>query len=118
MSPSLEKQYLDVSPDMRDTYFRATGTYGTDQEVSDWWHRPVTPVSTGGATDFYDIGHCKDVDDLTDHWGMDFSGGNCLKALVGIYKGSRHSGTSALRDARKLQHYANRIVARLEKEQK
>ena len=71
------------------------------------------PVSTGGKTDFYDIEDCTDVDDLAEHW--DFRGDefNCLKALVGIAKGARHSGTSPLRDARKLVHYSERILRRL-----
>lgn len=119
MSPSLEKQYVGcVPPDIRETYFAATGTYGSDSEILVWWNRAsgAEPVSTGGPTDFYDIGNCKDVDDLVEHWDLGFDGGNCLKALVGIAKGSRHSGTSPMRDANKLLHYAKRIAARLEKD--
>jgi len=69
-------------------------------------------VSDGSKTDFYDIGDAKDVDDLCEHWGLSFDEGNCLKAIVGIAKGNRHSGTNKLRDARKLVHYANRILKR------
>ena len=71
-------------------------------------------ISDGGKTDFYDIGNAKDVDDLCEHWSLKFDEGNCLKAIVGIAKGSRHSGTNNLRDARKLVHYANRILKRIE----
>ena len=73
----------------------------------------------GGSTTFYDIGNCKDVDDLTIHWNMNFFEGNCLKALVGIAKSKdgsiRHDGTNALRDAKKLVHYANKILKELKK---
>jgi hypothetical protein len=40
MSPSLEKQYVGcVPPDIRETYFAATGTYGSDSEILVWWNR-------------------------------------------------------------------------------
>ena len=113
-----------ISQETRDLYFRAKGSYDDDCTIMRWYglllttKLPVTTVSTGGPTDFYDIGSCKDVDDLVEHWDLGFDGGNCLKALVGIAKGSRHLGTSPMRDANKLLHYAKRIVARLEKEQK
>lgn len=121
MSPSLEKQYVGTNGTMRDLYFRAHGTYDSDDEILSWYNSitftPVqSSVSTGGSTDFYDIGNCKDVDDLVEHWDLGFDGGNCLKALVGIAKGARHGGTSPMRDANKLLHYAKRIVARLEKD--
>lgn len=69
--------------------------------------------SDGSKTDFYDVGDAKDVDDLCEHWGLSFDEGNCLKAIVGIAKGSRHSGTNPMRDARKLVHYADRVLKRV-----
>ena len=69
--------------------------------------------STGGKTDFYDCSGCKDVDDLAEHWDLRGDEFNCLKAIVGIAKGSRHKGTDPVRDANKLIHYANRILNRL-----
>jgi len=67
----------------------------------------------GSKTDFYDVNGCSDVDDLCEHWKLNFFEGNCLKALVGIAKARcgevRHHGTDASRDAKKLLHYAERI---------
>ena len=75
----------------------------------------ITQHNTDGSkTSFYDCKGCNDVDDLTEHWSMKFDEGNCLKALVGIAKGNRHDGTTPLRDAKKLVHYANRILKRIE----
>lgn len=68
----------------------------------------------GSKTSFYDCKGCEDVDDLSEHWELKGDEFNCLKAIVGIAKGSRHSGTSPLRDAKKLVHYANRILKRIE----
>lgn len=71
--------------------------------------------SDGSKTDFYDIVDCKDVDDLAEHWNLRGDEFNCLKSIAGIALGSRHSGTSPIRDANKLLHYAKRIVNRLNK---
>ena len=122
MSPSLEKQYSIVNAEMRSLYFKANGVYGSDDQVFNWYHsieaNENTTVSTGGKTDFYDIKGCLDVDDLAEHWGLKGDEFNCLKAIVGIAKGSRHAGTSPKRDANKLLHYAQRIVNRLNKDSK
>ena len=111
-----------VSPAIRENYFRAMGTYADDCTIMRWYGnlltKPSPIISTGGKTDFYNIIGCTDVDDLAEHWGLKGDEFNCLKAIPGIALGSRHSGTDPLRDARKLQHYANRIVARLEKGKK
>lgn len=68
----------------------------------------------GSKTDFYDIGNCKDVDDLCHHWNMNFFEGNILKALVGMAKGRkgnvRHSGTSYERDLNKAKHYIDKLI--------
>lgn len=68
----------------------------------------------GSKTSFYDCKGCEDVDDLAEHWELKGDEFNCLKAIVGIAKGSRHDGTTPLRDAKKLVHYANRILKRIE----
>lgn len=85
-----------------------------EKAIEDEYYRGFG-VSDGGKTDFYDIGDSKDVDDLCEHWGLSFDEGNCLKAIVGIAKGSRHNGTNPLRDAKKLVHYGNRVLNRLSK---
>ena len=73
----------------------------------------------GGKTNFYDIDGCSDVDALCEHWGLSFAEGNCLKAIVGIAKARdgevRHDGTSASRDAKKLLHYAGRVLNTVKK---
>ena len=74
----------------------------------------------GGKTTFYDIENCKDVDDLSEYWDLRGDEFNCLKAVVDIAKSRegkvRHKGTSAIRDAKKLVYYSQRILKRLEKE--
>ena len=112
--------YEEVTPEMRSTHYNATGMMDTDAAILAWYQarkKPSTPISTGLKTDFYNIDDCQDVDDLAEHWDLGFDGGNCLKALVGIAKGQRHSGTDAMRDANKLVHYANRIRNRIRKQQ-
>lgn len=133
MSPSLEKQYeVSVTREMRDAYFNSKGRYSTDLEIYKWYHElnhypnsmqevqsEIKKVeSTGLETDFYNMDGCKDVDDLAEHWNLKGDEFNCLKAIAGIALGSRHSGTSPIRDANKLLHYANRIVNRLNKDNK
>lgn len=112
-------------PDIRSAYFKHTGMYSNDDVILTWFYDNVVmfgdlpqehPVSSGGPTDFYDIKNCKDVDDIAEHWDLRGDEFNCLKAIAGIALGSRHSGTSPLRDANKLVHYALRIQSRLEKD--
>jgi hypothetical protein len=115
-----------ISQNIREMYFRAKGSYDDDCTIMRWYGSiltttdtpHVTPVSTGAATDFYDIKGCKDVDDIAEHWNLRGDEFNCLKAIAGIALGSRHSGTSPIRDANKLLHYAKRIVNRLNKDKK
>jgi hypothetical protein len=115
-----------ISKETRDLYFRAKGSYDDDCTIMKWYGSLLTtkvtpytiPVSTGSATDFYNIKGCKDVDDIAEHWNLRGDEFNCLKAIAGIALGSRHSGTSPIRDANKLLHYAQRIVNRLNKDQK
>lgn len=123
-SKSLEKQYLGVNEEVRSLYFKAHGTYASDTIIRNWYNS-IDLTSTGGhntdgsKTSFYDIpSWVKDVDDLAEHWGLKGDEFNCLKAIVGISLGARHSGTSPKRDANKLLHYSTRIVARLDKETK
>ena len=80
-------------------------------------------MSTGNKTDFYNInvvGESEvDVDYICNAFGFTFAEGNAFKALVGIAKhrqdGSvRHSGTTGLRDANKLVHYADQIRTKTE----
>jgi hypothetical protein len=108
-----------VTPAMREEDFELTGEFRSDEDIYKSYtlrNMPdIRPSSTGGKTDFYDIGDCKDVDDLAEHWNFKGDEFNCLKALVGIAKGSRHSGTDPIRDANKLVHYAQRILARVSK---
>jgi len=98
MSPTMKEMKLEFEDDLRyGEVIEAGAKHNTD----------------GGKTDFYDIDGCKDVDDLCEHWGLNFFEGNCLKAIVGIAKARcgvvRHDGTSAKRDAKKLVHYAEKI---------
>lgn len=106
----------------RQFYFDEVGMFAADSEIVKHFKSTKTPttgiVSDGGKTDFYDIGDAKDVDDLAEHWDLRGDEFNCLKALVGIAKGSRHKGTTPMRDANKLVHYATRIQKRLAKQQK
>lgn len=127
MSPSLEKQYVGemvISPQEREEFFRAVGEYGSDIQVHNWLKAIGTSSKSvhntdGSKTSFYNIPDwVKDVDDLAEHWNLKGDEFNCLKAIAGIALGSRHSGTSPIRDAKKLQHYSSRIVARLEKDSK
>lgn len=119
-SPSLEKQYGIVSPDMRSLYFRAHGAYDSDDLIYDWYHKIYTSTAghntDGSKTSFYDIPRwVKDVDDLAEYLDLRGDEFNCLKALFGISLGARHEGTSPLRDAKKLDHYSTRIRNRLQR---
>ena len=72
----------------------------------------------GGATNYYDVKDCKDVDDIAELLDLRGDEFNCLKAIFGIAIArktwnARHDGTSPKRDAKKLKHYANRIEARI-----
>lgn len=122
MSPSLEQKYLGemvISPQEREEFYSAVGEYGSDIQVHNWLKSKPVHNTDGSKTSFYDIPELvKDVDDLAEYWNLKGDEFNCLKAIAGIALGSRHSGTSPLRDAKKLQHYASRIVARLEKASK
>ena len=79
-------------------------------------------MSNGKKTHYYNINTkgktTIDVDDICEAYGFTFAEGNTLKALVGIAKArdngeTRHTGTTAHRDANKLVHYAKRIQASL-----
>lgn len=77
-------------------------------------------MSDGGATNHYDLKGCKDVDELAEMLDLRGDEFNCLKAIFGIAISrrdgkDRHAGTSAMRDAKKLSHYAQRIEKREEK---
>jgi hypothetical protein len=126
MGNSLRDEYLGVlTPNIRLDYFSATGNYGSDAEILNWYSSTSPSINPcihiphntdGGKTTFYDIEHCKDLDDLSEHWVLKSDEFNCIKAIAGIALGSRHPGTSPKRDANKLLHYAKRIVARLNKD--
>lgn len=126
MSPTMKemKDALNksVTPEIRALHLDLTGMRSSDEDIWKWYcerlfTKPsVSVTSTGGKTDFYNIEGCKDVDDLAEHWNLRGDEFNCLKAIAGIALGSRHLGTSPIRDANKLLHYAQRIVARLNKE--
>jgi hypothetical protein len=113
-----------VAMEVRELYFRAKGSYDDDCTIIKWYEKFLTNkttshtplISTGSATDFYDINGCKDIDDIAEYWNLKGDEFNCLKAIAGIALGARHSGTSPIRDANKLLHYAKRIVNRLNKD--
>jgi len=82
----------------------------------------ATHNTDGSKTTFYDLFEgCTDVDSVmmkNELTGAEFT---ILKSLVGIIKSrkengvQRHSGTTALRDCRKIEHYVGLIKADLER---
>ena len=114
MSKTMSELKMEFEEDIDDAeYLEKQGHHSIAESVKKAYSGN-THNTDGGKTSFYDIGGCKDVDDLCEHWGLSFAEGNCLKAIVGIAKArggiTRHKGTSAKRDANKLLHYAKRIV--------
>lgn len=117
-----------VTEEMRTLFYNSEKWFADDDTVLYWYNNQyqksglkatveeATPHNTDGCkTTFYNIDGCKDVDDVAEHWELKGDEFNCLKAIAGIALGSRHSGTTPMRDANKLVHYANRIKARLGK---
>jgi len=73
--------------------------------------------NNGGNNTFYDIPQwVKNVDDLSEYLNATSAMGNVLKSLFGMNK-SRHAGTSADRDAKKILHYGVRILLWLKRPQ-
>lgn len=83
---------------------------------------PATHNTDGGKTTFYDIFEgCTDVDSVCEKNGFLWHHGVILKSLVGLAlsqtKGvHRHSGTDALRDAKKIKASIEKVIKMLENE--
>lgn len=86
-----------------------------------------TMESNGNKTDYYNINTTDvdyiDVDDIAEHLYLHGFLFNVLKSVFGCAidaktGNSRHSGTSALRDANKMVHYAAKYRDMLEKQNK
>jgi hypothetical protein len=73
---------------------------------------PVTKGITGWSSGYYELPEgAKELQDLIEHRGMNFSVGNIFKAC---YRLGRKPGTDAVYDLQKIIWYAQRELHRLE----
>ena len=69
-------------------------------------------INNGGNTSYYDIPeHAKNVQDLIEHFGMNFAQGNILKAAYCLTS-NRHNGTNYERELNKIIWFCKRELSR------